>query len=225
MNYKGKKLLILAGVNIHNKVVEAAKKMEIYTIVIDYLPNSPAKQIADEKLMYDIFDVDGLVKWGKEYAIDGVIGLCCDPTSKSAQEIAERLGLPAFGTEEQVLTLIQKPYFKKLCVDNRVDIIPSYTDILSDITSNTATAAVTMPIVISIIQGVGLNPIPYIYVATIGTNLSYMFPTSIRAIPIGYGLEPRYMLKEGWKLTLIVWGLMTLLSNLFLKYWPAFSLA
>lgn len=106
-----------------------------------------------------------------------------------------------------------------------VAVILFVTIILSDITSNTATAAVAMPIVISIIQGAGLNPIPYIYVATIGTNLSYMLPTSIRAIPVGYGLEPKYMLKEGWKLTLIVWVAMTLLSYIFLNYWPAFSVA
>lgn len=37
------------------------------------------------------------------------------------------------------------------------------TLLMSDITSNTATAAVAIPIVISIAQGIGENPIPYIY--------------------------------------------------------------
>lgn len=83
---------------------------------------------------------------------------------------------------------------------------------LSDVTSNTATAAVAMPIVISVVQGVGRDPLPYIYVASIGVNLSYMLPTSIRAIPVGYGLQPQYMFKEGWKLTLIVLALMTVVS-------------
>ena len=45
---KGKKLLILAGAGTHNKVVKAAREMGIYTIVTDYLVDSPAKQIADE---------------------------------------------------------------------------------------------------------------------------------------------------------------------------------
>ena len=94
---------------------------------------------------------------------------------------------------------------------------------LSDVTSNTATAAITMPIVISIIQGAGLNPIPYIYIASIGVNLSYMFPTSIRAIPVGYGLKPRYMLKHGIKLTIIAVLLMTGLAYLLLKYWTLFN--
>jgi len=102
-------------------------------------------------------------------------------------------------------------------------IIVTLTVLLSDFTSNTATAAVAMPIVISIVNGIGLNPIPYIYIASIGVNLSYMLPTSIRAIPVGYGLKPRYMLKEGVPLTIIVIILMTFMSWLLLNYWPAFS--
>lgn len=95
--------------------------------------------------------------------------------------------------------------------------------LLSDVTSNTATAAVAIPIVISIVQGLGLNPIPYIYIASIGVNISYMLPTSIRAIPVGYGLSPKYMFQEGWKMTIIVVASMTLTAWAMMKYWPAFS--
>lgn len=102
-------------------------------------------------------------------------------------------------------------------------VIVALTVILSDITSNTATAAVAMPIVIGIIQGIGENPIPYIYIASIGVNLSYMLPTSIRAIPVGYGLEPKYMLKKGAPITIVVILLMSVLGYALLKFWPAFS--
>lgn len=104
-----------------------------------------------------------------------------------------------------------------------VFIIFTITLLMSDVTSNTATAAVAMPLVISITQGCGLNPIPYIYVASIGVNLSYIFPTSIRAIPVGYGLSPKYMFREGWKITLIIILIMSVVCTLLLKYWPAFS--
>lgn len=90
-----------------------------------------------------------------------------------------------------------------------VFVIVLLTLALSDVTSNTATAAVSVPIVISIMQGIGLDPLPYVYVATIGINLSYTLPTSIRAIPVGYGLSPKYMMKEGLKLSAIVLVLMT----------------
>ncbi|MDD5824231.1 MAG: SLC13 family permease [Firmicutes bacterium] len=102
-------------------------------------------------------------------------------------------------------------------------IIVSVTLLMSDMTSNTATAAVAMPIIISIVQGIGLNPIPYIYVATIGVNISYMLPTSIRAIPVGYGLEPKFMLKKGFGMSIMVILLMSVVSYLMLTYWPAFS--
>ena len=106
-----------------------------------------------------------------------------------------------------------------------VFVIITVTLLMSDVTSNTATAAVAIPIVISIVQGIGLNPIPWIYIASIGVNLSYMLPTSIRAIPVGYGLSPKYMLKEGWKLSIIVIISLTAVAYLLLKYWPAFSVA
>lgn len=104
-----------------------------------------------------------------------------------------------------------------------VCVIVTVTLLLSDVTSNTATAAVAIPRVISIVKGIGLNPIPYVYIASVGVNLSYMLPTSIRAIPVGYGLQPKYMFKEGWKITVMIIILMTITCTLLLKYWPAFS--
>lgn len=106
-----------------------------------------------------------------------------------------------------------------------VFIILLFTLLLSDVTSNTATAAIAMPAVISIMSGLGLNPIPYIYVASIGVNLSFMFPTSIRAVPVGYGLNPRYMFKMGLIFTIILIFLLTTICSLLLKYWPVFSIA
>ena len=104
-------------------------------------------------------------------------------------------------------------------------VIITLTLLMSDVTSNTATAAVAMPIVISIVTGIGENPIPYIYAASVGVNLSYMLPTSIRAIPVGYGLQPRYMLKEGWKISIAIIVLLSLACWLLMTYWPAFSVA
>ncbi len=102
-------------------------------------------------------------------------------------------------------------------------IIVTVTLLMSDVTSNTATAAIAIPLVINIMQGIGKDPIPYVYIASIGVNLSYMLPTSIRAIPVGYGLSPKFMLKQGAPLTVIVILLMSALSWVLLNYWPMFS--
>ena len=101
-------------------------------------------------------------------------------------------------------------------------VIVAFTLLLSDVTSNTATAAVSLPIIVSITKGAGLDPVPYIYIATIGVNLSFMLPTSIRAIPVGYGLSPGYLLRSGWKITIIMILLMTGVSYLLLNAWPYF---
>lgn len=102
-------------------------------------------------------------------------------------------------------------------------VIIALTLILSDITSNTATAAIALPIVISAMQGMGQDPVPYVYIALVGVNLSYTLPTSIRAIPVGYGLSPKYMFKEGWKMSVMVIALMTIACCICYYLWPAFS--
>lgn len=136
MNYNGKKLLILAGAGPHSKVVEAAKEMGIYTVVADYLAASvysPAKLIADEELSCDIFNVHKLTEYCEKNKIDGVLDFCIDPAQRPAFKIADQLGLPTFGTYEQVLALTDKNVFKQLCRDNNVDVVPEYDE--SDVDS------------------------------------------------------------------------------------------
>lgn len=128
MDLKGKKLLIIAGAGVHNKVVKAAKKMGIYTIVTDYLPDSPAKKIADEAWLIDIKDVDKIVEKCRETHIDGVINFCIDPGQKPYQEICEKLGLPCIGTKKTFDVLTDKRKFKDYCVEHNVDVIPEYSE-------------------------------------------------------------------------------------------------
>jgi len=125
-----KTLLILGGAYVHCKLVKAAKDMGIYTIVTDYLDpkDSPAKVIADEHWEIDIFDVDGIVSKCREKHVDGVISGWLDPCQRPYCDICEELGLPCYGTREQFFKLTDKCAFKKMCVENGVDIIPEYTE-------------------------------------------------------------------------------------------------
>lgn len=127
MSLKGKKLLILAGAAFHCKVVEAAKALGVYTIVTDYLENSPAKLIADESWMLNIMDVDAIVDRCRSEQVDGVLSFCIDPAQRPYQQICERLGVPCYGTKEQFHILTDKPSFKQFCKECGVDIIPTYT--------------------------------------------------------------------------------------------------
>ncbi len=68
---------------------------------------------------------------------------------------------------------------------------------LANASSNTAAVSVLIPIVISITAVLALSPLPYIYVAAAACNCAFVLPTSIRAIPTGYGLSIQYMMKKG----------------------------
>lgn len=128
MNFKGKKLLILAGAAVHSKVVAAAKEMGVHTIVTDYLQDSPAKQLADEQWMLSITDIDSIVERCRREGVDGVLNFCIDPAQIPYQKITERLGLPCYGTPEQFYTLTNKTAFKSFCRKCGVDTIPEFTE-------------------------------------------------------------------------------------------------
>ena len=124
-----KKLLILAGADVHVKIVKAAKELGVYTIVTDYLDieDSPAKQIADEYWDLNITDIDKIVTKCKEEKVNGVLAFCIDPAQIPYQKICERLNLPCYGTREQFNILTDKRLFKDFCVSCGVGIIPEYS--------------------------------------------------------------------------------------------------
>ncbi len=126
---KGKKLLILAGADVHVKVVNAAKELGVYTIVTDYLSpqESPAKLIADEFWMLDIKDTDGIVEKCRKESVDGVLAFCIDPAQIPYQQICEKLDVPCYGTKEQFKILTNKRFFKQYCLKHGVDVIPEYS--------------------------------------------------------------------------------------------------
>lgn len=97
--------------------------------------------------------------------------------------------------------------------------------ILSNISSNNAACAITIPIVISITKALNLNPIGYIYLTSIGGNCAFLLPTSTRALPVANGVEPKYMLKQGFALVGICFVITLIVGLLALKYWPFFLAA
>lgn len=101
--------------------------------------------------------------------------------------------------------------------------IVSFNVILSDVINNTACAAVTIPIVIGIAKGLNLPVIPYVWIATASYNISYTLPTSIRAIPIGYGLNPKYMFKKGLVNTALIILGVSIVGWICINMWPSFG--
>ena len=78
-----------------------------------------------------------------------------------------------------------------------VAVIVAFSMFLSNASSNTAAVAVAVPLVIGIISSMDPNPLKYVYFTAAACNCAFLLPTSIRAIPVGYGLDTGFMLKKG----------------------------
>jgi len=71
--------------------------------------------------------------------------------------------------------------------------------VLTNISSNTATCAITIPIVINTMQGLGVNPIPFVYVTAAAANAGFVLPSSSGgpALAAGYGVDVGKMVSRG----------------------------
>ena len=97
--------------------------------------------------------------------------------------------------------------------------------LLCNVSSATAACAILVPIVINLAQTLNLNPVPYVYIASVASNCAILLPTSVGAVAVGYGLDPREMLKKGIVVVLFSFFMVSALGWLFLKFWPGFSVA
>ncbi|PAE25785.1 ATP-grasp domain-containing protein [Bacillus sp. 7894-2] len=126
MDFKGKKLLILGGITHMIDVVETAKNMGLYTIVTDFSPTSPAKEIADKSYDVSTTDIDSLLKIAIEEEIDGVFTGFEDLNLWSAQELCEKLNLSFYATKEQLEITTNKKRFKEYCKQYEIPVVEEY---------------------------------------------------------------------------------------------------
>ena len=124
-----KKILILGGIFLHKKLVAAAHEQGYQTIVVDNIPNSPAKLISDQSFEINVTEVDKIVDLCKKENVSAVITGYIDFCQRYYQEICSRLGLLCYGTFEQFQILTNKEKFKAFCNSHDVDTIPAYTEL------------------------------------------------------------------------------------------------
>ncbi len=125
---RNKRLLILGGSGPYRKVVQAAREMGVYTIVVDRHASSGVKQLADMCISYDLLDVEGILAWCRENPVDGVMNFCVDFAQKTQLKLAKALGLPCSYEEDQVRIFSDKSQFKKVLVESGLSVIPSYSE-------------------------------------------------------------------------------------------------
>ncbi len=98
------------------------------------------------------------------------------------------------------------------------------TVLLAEIASNTAAAAIAVPLVIGIVKALGLNPVPYIFTTAAAFNVGYMLPTSVRAIPVAQGLSPAYLFRHGAWLSFLNILAITGCGWLLVRLWPSLGM-
>lgn len=126
-----KKLLILGGSRFILPVIESAKKLGIYTITCDYLPDNYAHAFSDEYRNVSIIDKEAVLACARELGIDGIVSFACDPGVVTAAYVAEQMGLPNVGPYKSVCILQNKGLFRKFLAENgfNTPVARHYTEI------------------------------------------------------------------------------------------------
>ncbi len=99
------------------------------------------------------------------------------------------------------------------------------TVVLTQIMSNTAAIAITVPITISTFQALDMNPVPFVYIVAVSGNYGFMLPSSSGGPAAGYGVNLRTMFKTGFYLTFLMWILILVVGYMLAVRWPGFGVA
>ena len=89
-----KRIMMLGGNYFQVTATKAAKELGYYVISVDYLPDNPAHQYADEYHNVSTTDREAVLKLAQELKIDGIVSYASDVSAPTAAFVAEKMGLP-----------------------------------------------------------------------------------------------------------------------------------
>ena len=98
-----------------------------------------------------------------------------------------------------------------------------FATFLTEISSNTAAASIAIPVVRSITNELGVNPVPYILTTIVAVNCAFILPVSTRAVGVTYGLSPDDLMKHGVRLSVLCMLLVSVLGYVCMQFWPLFN--
>lgn len=107
-----KKILLLGGSSQQVVAIETAKRLGLYTVLCDYLPDNPGQYHADSFYQISTTDKEAILKVAKEEQINYIISYASDPAAPTAAYIAEKIGLPT-NPYRAIETLCNKDLFRK----------------------------------------------------------------------------------------------------------------
>lgn len=112
--------VVLGGTNPHVTLVNKLKTRGYYTILVDYLPNPPAAQIADEHIQDSTLDKERVAEIAKERKASIIITTNIDQANVTACYAAEKNGLKPPYSYETSLNVTDKSRMKKIMWDSSI---------------------------------------------------------------------------------------------------------
>lgn len=85
---------MLGGSSQQITAIETAKRLGLYTILCDYLPDNPGQYHADKFYQISTTDKETVLKIAIDEHVNYVIAYASDPAAPTAAYVAEKLGLP-----------------------------------------------------------------------------------------------------------------------------------
>jgi len=89
-----KTAIVLGGTTPHIELIKQLKARSYYTILIDYLGDSPARSVADVHVRESTLDKEKTIQIAQEYSAALVVSPCVDQANATASYVSEALKLP-----------------------------------------------------------------------------------------------------------------------------------
>ena len=87
------KIILLGGSYGQIPAINEAKRRGLFTILCDYLPDNPGREIADEYHNVSTTDAEAVLELSREKEIDYIFAYMSDPAVLTAACVAKKLGL------------------------------------------------------------------------------------------------------------------------------------
>lgn len=127
---KNKRLLVLGAFEHSKHLIDAARKLGIYTVVTDYVKDAPGKKYADKAYDISTTDVDALENLCISENIDGVVVGYVDVNLLPYYKLCKRMGYPYYCDDKLISLTMNKRNFKDLCVRNGITVTPDIDELL-----------------------------------------------------------------------------------------------
>ena len=115
-----KTALVLGGTVPHIELIRQLKERGYYTILVDYLPNPPAKMYADKHIQESTLDHEIVYQLAMDYNADLVIATCIDHANSTACDVLQKLGKHFPYTVQTAKEVTNKCLMKQILKRNNI---------------------------------------------------------------------------------------------------------